>query len=76
MELLPLSFHASLEEKWDEEEEPQEIKIVLKVVPPAHHPYWDVFSKVKSEKRPPHQPCHHHIKLEGSLPPAGVIYSL
>ncbi|MBW0469558.1 hypothetical protein O181_009273 [Austropuccinia psidii MF-1] len=36
----------------------------------------DVFSKVKSEKLPPHCACDHHIELEGSLPPVGVIYSL
>ncbi|MBW0519810.1 hypothetical protein O181_059525 [Austropuccinia psidii MF-1] len=36
MDLPSLSFHASLEEKWDVEEEPEEIKTVLKVVPPAY----------------------------------------
>ncbi|MBW0538969.1 hypothetical protein O181_078684, partial [Austropuccinia psidii MF-1] len=30
MDLPPLSFHASLEEQWDEEEEPEEIETVLK----------------------------------------------
>ncbi|MBW0543453.1 hypothetical protein O181_083168 [Austropuccinia psidii MF-1] len=30
MDLPPLSFHASLEEKWDEEEKPEEIETVLK----------------------------------------------
>ncbi|MBW0583387.1 hypothetical protein O181_123102 [Austropuccinia psidii MF-1] len=48
MSLPPFSFHASLEEQWDEEEEPEEIKAVLKVVPPAYHQYLDVFSKVKA----------------------------
>ncbi|MBW0501209.1 hypothetical protein O181_040924 [Austropuccinia psidii MF-1] len=76
MDLPPLSFHASLEEQWDEEEEPEEIETVLKVVPPAYHQYLDVFSKVKAEKLPPHHACDHHIKLEGLLPPIGVIYSL
>ncbi|MBW0514855.1 hypothetical protein O181_054570 [Austropuccinia psidii MF-1] len=76
MDLPPLSFHASLEEQWDEEEEPEEIETVLKVVPPAYHQYLDVFSKVKAEKPPPHQACDYHIKLEGLLPPVGVIYSL
>ncbi|MBW0559410.1 hypothetical protein O181_099125, partial [Austropuccinia psidii MF-1] len=61
---------------WDEEEEPEEIETVLKVVPPAYHQYLDVFSKVKAEKIPPHCACDHHIKLEGLLPPVGVIYSL
>ncbi|MBW0471587.1 hypothetical protein O181_011302 [Austropuccinia psidii MF-1] len=37
MDLPPLSFHASLEEQWDEEEESEEIKTVLKVFPPAYH---------------------------------------
>ncbi|MBW0531278.1 hypothetical protein O181_070993 [Austropuccinia psidii MF-1] len=69
MDLPPLSFHASLEEQWDEEEEPEEIETVLKVFPPAYHQYLDVFSKVKAEKLPPHFTCDHHIKLEGLLPP-------
>ncbi|MBW0470217.1 hypothetical protein O181_009932 [Austropuccinia psidii MF-1] len=76
MDFPPLSFHALLEEQWDEEEEPEEIEKVLKVVPPAYHQYLDVFYKVKAEKRPPHQACDHHIKLEGLLPPVNVIYSL
>ncbi|MBW0584034.1 hypothetical protein O181_123749 [Austropuccinia psidii MF-1] len=62
---LPLSFHASLEGKWDEEEDPEEIEAVLKVVPPYYHQYLDVFSKVKAEKLPPYHACDHHIKLEG-----------
>ncbi|MBW0590574.1 hypothetical protein O181_130289 [Austropuccinia psidii MF-1] len=76
MDLPPLSFHASLEEQWDEEEEPKEIETVLKVVPPAYHQYLEVFSKVKAEKLPSHHACDHHIELEGLLPPVGVIYSL
>ncbi|MBW0541351.1 hypothetical protein O181_081066 [Austropuccinia psidii MF-1] len=44
MDLPPSSYHDSLEELWDEEEEPEEVKNVM--------------------------------KLEGSLPPVGVIYSL
>ncbi|MBW0489798.1 hypothetical protein O181_029513 [Austropuccinia psidii MF-1] len=64
MDLPPLSFHASLEEKWDEEEEPEEIETVLKVVP-SYHQYLDVFSKVKAEKCPPHRTCDHHTELEG-----------
>ncbi|MBW0501604.1 hypothetical protein O181_041319 [Austropuccinia psidii MF-1] len=74
MDLPPLSFHASLEEQWDEEEEPEEIETVLKVVPPSYHQYLDVFSKLKAEKLPPHCACDHHIELEGLLPPVGVIY--
>ncbi|MBW0461800.1 hypothetical protein O181_001515 [Austropuccinia psidii MF-1] len=76
MDLPPLSFHASLEEQWDEEEEPKEIKTVLKVFPPAYHQYLAVSSKAKSEKLPPHCTCDHHIELEGLLPQVGVIYSL
>ncbi|MBW0528960.1 hypothetical protein O181_068675 [Austropuccinia psidii MF-1] len=76
MDLPPLSFHASLEGQWDEEEDPEEIETVLKVVPPAYHQYLDVFSKLKAEKRPPHCACDNHIKLEGLLPPVGFIYSL
>ncbi|MBW0547575.1 hypothetical protein O181_087290 [Austropuccinia psidii MF-1] len=48
----------------------------MKVVPSVYHQYFDVFSKVKAEKLPPHHACDHHIELEGSLPPVGVIYSL
>ncbi|MBW0552387.1 hypothetical protein O181_092102 [Austropuccinia psidii MF-1] len=76
MDLPPLSFHASLEEQWDEEEEPEEIEAVLKVVPPAYHQYFDVFSKVKAAVLSPHHACDHHMKMEGLLPPVGVIYSL
>ncbi|MBW0549380.1 hypothetical protein O181_089095 [Austropuccinia psidii MF-1] len=76
MDLLPSSYHDSLKELWDEEEEPDEIETVMKVVPPVYHQCLDVFSKVKSEKLPPHHTCDHHSKLEGSLPPVGVIYSL
>ncbi|MBW0572049.1 hypothetical protein O181_111764 [Austropuccinia psidii MF-1] len=76
MDLPPSSYHDSLEELWDEEEEPEEIETVMKVVPSVYHHYLDVFSKVKEEKLPPHCACDHHIELEGSLPPVGVIYSL
>ncbi|MBW0481631.1 hypothetical protein O181_021346 [Austropuccinia psidii MF-1] len=76
MDLPPLSFHASLEVKWDEEEESEEIEAVLKVVPPEYHNFLDLFSKLKAEKLPPHHPCDHHIKLEGLLPQFGPIYSL
>ncbi|MBW0560528.1 hypothetical protein O181_100243 [Austropuccinia psidii MF-1] len=74
MDLHPLSFHASLEDQSDEEEEPEDIETVLKVVPPAYHQYLDVFSKVKAEKLPPHRAFDNHIELEGLLPPMGVIY--
>ncbi|MBW0526788.1 hypothetical protein O181_066503 [Austropuccinia psidii MF-1] len=70
MDLPPSSYHDSLEELWDEEEEPEEIETVMKVVPSVYHQYLDVFSKVKAEKLPPHRACDHHIELEGSLPPS------
>ncbi|MBW0585021.1 hypothetical protein O181_124736 [Austropuccinia psidii MF-1] len=76
MDLPPSSYHDSLEELWDEKEEPEEVETVLKVVPSVYHQYLDVFSKVKAEKLPPHRACDHHIELDGSLPPVGVIYSL
>ncbi|MBW0508039.1 hypothetical protein O181_047754 [Austropuccinia psidii MF-1] len=74
---LPLSsYHDSLQELWDEEEEPEEVETMMKVVPSTYHQYLDVFSKVKAQKLPPQRTCDHHIKLEVSLPPVGVIYSL
>ncbi|MBW0465569.1 hypothetical protein O181_005284 [Austropuccinia psidii MF-1] len=76
MYLPLLSFHASLEEQWDNEEETEETETMLKVVPPAYHHYLDVFLMVKAEKLPPHHAYDHHIKLEGLLPPVCVIYSL
>ncbi|MBW0514545.1 hypothetical protein O181_054260 [Austropuccinia psidii MF-1] len=76
MGLPPSSYHDSLEEFWDKEEELEEVEAVLKVVPSAYHQYLYVFFKVKAEKLPPHRACDHHIKLEGSLPPAVGIYSL
>ncbi|MBW0532849.1 hypothetical protein O181_072564 [Austropuccinia psidii MF-1] len=76
MDLPPSSYHDSLEELWDEEEEPEEIETMGKVVLSIYHQYLDVFSRVKAEKLPPHRACDHHIELEGSLPPVGVIYSL
>ncbi|MBW0560052.1 hypothetical protein O181_099767 [Austropuccinia psidii MF-1] len=73
---LPLlSYHDSLEELWDEEEEPEKMETVMKVVPSVYHQYLDVFSKVNAEKPPLHFACDHHIELERSLPPVGVTYS-
>ncbi|MBW0461216.1 hypothetical protein O181_000931 [Austropuccinia psidii MF-1] len=69
LDLPPSYYHDSLEELWDEEEEPEEIETVMKVVPSSYHHYLDVFSKVKEEKLPPHWACDHDIDLEGSLPP-------
>ncbi|MBW0494356.1 hypothetical protein O181_034071 [Austropuccinia psidii MF-1] len=76
MDLPPSSYHDSLEELWDEEEEPEEVETMMKVVPSAYHQYLDEFSKVKEEKLPPHSACDNHIEMEGSLPPVGVLYSL
>ncbi|MBW0526554.1 hypothetical protein O181_066269 [Austropuccinia psidii MF-1] len=72
MDLPPSSYHDSLEELWDEEEEPEEMKTVMKVVPSVYHQYLDVFCKVKAANLPPHHACDHHIELEGSLPPANT----
>ncbi|MBW0569809.1 hypothetical protein O181_109524 [Austropuccinia psidii MF-1] len=76
MDLPPSSYHDSLEELWDEEEEPKEVETMIKVVPSVYHQYLYSFSKVKAVKPSPHCACDHHIELEGSLPPFGVIYSL
>ncbi|MBW0555609.1 hypothetical protein O181_095324 [Austropuccinia psidii MF-1] len=75
MDLCPISYHASLEEQWDEEEDSEEIETVIKVVPPSYHQYLDVLSKVKAEKLHPQCACDHHIELEGLLPPVGFIYA-
>ncbi|MBW0575609.1 hypothetical protein O181_115324 [Austropuccinia psidii MF-1] len=75
MDLPSSSYHDSLEELWNEEEEPEEIETVIKIVVSVYHKYLDVFSKMKAEKLPPHHACDHHIKLGGSLPPVWVIYS-
>ncbi|MBW0552684.1 hypothetical protein O181_092399 [Austropuccinia psidii MF-1] len=37
MHLPPSSYHNSLEELWDEKEEPEEIETVMKFVPPVYH---------------------------------------
>ncbi|MBW0492185.1 hypothetical protein O181_031900 [Austropuccinia psidii MF-1] len=76
VDLPPSSYHYYLEELWDEEEEPEEIETVINIVPSAYQNFLDVFSKVEADNLPPHHTCDHHIELEGSLPPAGVIYSL
>ncbi|MBW0485339.1 hypothetical protein O181_025054 [Austropuccinia psidii MF-1] len=73
MNIHPLSFHEFLEEEWNWEERPEEIKAMLEVVTPAYCHHLDVFSNVKEEKLPQHRPCDHHIALEGSLPSVGVI---
>ncbi|MBW0490281.1 hypothetical protein O181_029996 [Austropuccinia psidii MF-1] len=68
MDLSPSSYHGTLEELWDEEEEPEQIEPMIKVVPSAYHQYLHVFSKVKAEKIPPNCACDHHIELNESLP--------
>ncbi|MBW0529778.1 hypothetical protein O181_069493, partial [Austropuccinia psidii MF-1] len=72
MDLPPSSYHDSLEELWDEEEEREKIETVMKAVPSVYHQNLDLFSKVKAEKLPPHPACDHHIELGGSLPPKDV----
>ncbi|MBW0502225.1 hypothetical protein O181_041940 [Austropuccinia psidii MF-1] len=64
-DLPTLSYHDSLEELWDEEEEPEEVETMMKAVPSVYHQQFDVFSKVKGEKLPPHHSCDHHIELGG-----------
>ncbi|MBW0551629.1 hypothetical protein O181_091344 [Austropuccinia psidii MF-1] len=76
MDLPPLSFNSLLDSKWDEKKELEEIETVLKLAPLAYHQYLDVFSKVKTETHPSHSACDNQIKLEGLLPPIGVINSL
>ncbi|MBW0537390.1 hypothetical protein O181_077105 [Austropuccinia psidii MF-1] len=76
MDLPPSSYHDSLEDFLDEEEDPEEIETMMKAVSSAYYPYLYVLSNVKAEKLLPHHACDHHMKLEGSLPPVGVIYSL
>ncbi|MBW0493810.1 hypothetical protein O181_033525 [Austropuccinia psidii MF-1] len=76
MDLPPSSYYDSLEELWDEEEEPEEIETMMRFFTSVYQQYLDVLSKVKAEKLPPHYACDHHNRLEGSLPPVGVIYSL
>ncbi|MBW0528833.1 hypothetical protein O181_068548 [Austropuccinia psidii MF-1] len=60
MHLPSSSYHDSLEVLWDEEEDPEEIETVMRVVPSSYKQYLDVFSKVKADKPPPHCACDHH----------------
>ncbi|MBW0498241.1 hypothetical protein O181_037956 [Austropuccinia psidii MF-1] len=63
MDLPPSSYHDSLEELWDKEEELEEVETMIKIVPSSCHQYLDVFSKVKAEKLPPNHACHHHKEV-------------
>ncbi|MBW0517427.1 hypothetical protein O181_057142 [Austropuccinia psidii MF-1] len=45
MDLPPSSYHDSLEELWDEEEDPEEVETVMKVVPSVYHQYLEKYSK-------------------------------
>ncbi|MBW0555411.1 hypothetical protein O181_095126 [Austropuccinia psidii MF-1] len=56
MDLPPSSYPESLEELWDEEEEPEEMETMMRVFPSVYHQYLDVFSKVKADKLPPTTP--------------------
>ncbi|MBW0534875.1 hypothetical protein O181_074590 [Austropuccinia psidii MF-1] len=69
MDLPPSSYHDSLEELGDEEEDPEEVETMIKVVPCSYHHYLDLFCKLKAEKLFPHCACDNHIDLEGFLPP-------
>ncbi|MBW0488010.1 hypothetical protein O181_027725 [Austropuccinia psidii MF-1] len=62
--LPPSSCHQSLEELWDEEEDPEEIETVMKCVTSSYNHYLDVFSKLSAERLPPHFTCDHNIELE------------
>ncbi|MBW0527748.1 hypothetical protein O181_067463 [Austropuccinia psidii MF-1] len=64
MDLPPSSYHDSLEELWDEEEEPEEIENVMKAFPSVYHQYLDLFSKV--EKLPPH--CAYNVEKGFNCP--------
>ncbi|MBW0527635.1 hypothetical protein O181_067350, partial [Austropuccinia psidii MF-1] len=72
MDLSPLFFHASLEETWDDEEEPKEIEALLKVFSPSYHHSLNLFSNMNAEKLPPCCACYHHIEMEGLLPPEAL----
>ncbi|MBW0527382.1 hypothetical protein O181_067097 [Austropuccinia psidii MF-1] len=69
MDLPPSSYHYSLDELRNEEEEPEEIEKVMKFDKSVYHHYLNVVSKVKEEKLPPDCSGDYHNKLEGSLPP-------
>ncbi|MBW0499278.1 hypothetical protein O181_038993 [Austropuccinia psidii MF-1] len=49
VDLPPSSYHDSLEELWDEEEEPEEVEAVMKVVSSVYHQYLDTLSAYISE---------------------------
>ncbi|MBW0479131.1 hypothetical protein O181_018846 [Austropuccinia psidii MF-1] len=71
MDLPPSSYHDSLEELWDEEEEPKEIenKNYDEGCSFCLSPVLGCIIQGEEGKLPPHHPCDHHIELEGSLPP-------
>ncbi|MBW0527289.1 hypothetical protein O181_067004, partial [Austropuccinia psidii MF-1] len=47
MDLPPSTYHDSLEELWDDQEEPEDVETMMKVVCSVYHQYLDVFSKEK-----------------------------
>ena len=61
---------------FDDDEEPDAIEDILRVVPKDYHDYVDVFSKVRAERLPPHRSYDHKFEFDGPLPPAGPIYSV
>jgi hypothetical protein len=61
---------------FDDDEDPDDIKDILRLVPSEYHDFVNVFSKSRADKLPPHRPYDHAIELEGdSLPRTGPIYS-
>ncbi|MBW0524786.1 hypothetical protein O181_064501 [Austropuccinia psidii MF-1] len=72
MDLPPSSYHDSLVELWDEEEDTEEVETVMMAFPSFYLQYLDIFSKVKAEDLPHYHACNHHIELQGSLPPEAL----
>ena len=81
-QLQAFGYRASIADEelaflFDPDEEPDEVEVILKVVPKQYHDFLDVFSKLRAEKLPPHRSYDHSIELIDSqdLPPLGPIYS-
>ncbi|MBW0473031.1 hypothetical protein O181_012746 [Austropuccinia psidii MF-1] len=54
VDIPPSSYQDSLENLWDEEEEPKEIQTLMEVSPSVYHYHLDVFPKVKEACIPPY----------------------
>ncbi|MBW0476293.1 hypothetical protein O181_016008 [Austropuccinia psidii MF-1] len=48
VDLPPASYHDSLKELWDEEEDPEEVETLINAVPSDSHHYFYVLFKVKA----------------------------